>query len=118
MKAGLARSPWLLAGALAGCSFAPTYKTPSSPTAAAAYQESADWKTAQPLDTKDRGAWWTLFHDPALEALETQAQGANQDLKAAFARLQQARALTRIARADLFPTLTAGAAATRSSAPR
>jgi len=39
---------------------------------------------------------------------------ANQDLRAAFARLQQARAATRIARADLFPTLSAGASATRS----
>jgi len=39
---------------------------------------------------------------------------ANQNLKAAFARLQQARAATRIARADLFPTLTAGASAARS----
>ena len=80
----------------------------------ASYQESADWKTAQPLDVLDRGAWWSLFHDPQLDALERQAEGANQDLKAAFARLQQARAATRIARADLFPTLTAGAAATRS----
>jgi NodT family efflux transporter outer membrane factor (OMF) lipoprotein len=38
---------------------------------------------------------------------------ANQGLKAAFARLQQARAATRIARASLFPTLTAGSSATR-----
>ena len=39
---------------------------------------------------------------------------ANQDLKAAYARLLQARAATRIARADLFPTLTIGSSATRS----
>ncbi len=104
----------LLAAALAGCSFAPTYTRPSSAPPTAAYQESSEWKTAQPLDVEDRGAWWTLFQDARLDALERKADGANQDLKAAFARLQQARAATRIARADLFPTLSAGAAATRS----
>jgi NodT family efflux transporter outer membrane factor (OMF) lipoprotein len=39
---------------------------------------------------------------------------ANQNLQAAYARLLQARAATRIARADLFPTLTVGSSATRS----
>ena len=104
----------LLLSALTACSFAPVYKTPSSSPPAAVYQESGDWKAAQPLDSQDRGPWWTLFQDSQLNALEEQTRGANQDLKAAFARLQQARAATRIARADLFPTLTAGASATRS----
>jgi NodT family efflux transporter outer membrane factor (OMF) lipoprotein len=49
-----------------------------------------------------------------LEGIETQVADANQDLKAAYARLQQARAATRIARADLFPTLSVGSSATRS----
>jgi NodT family efflux transporter outer membrane factor (OMF) lipoprotein len=107
-------SALLLLSALTACSFAPVYKTPSSSPPAADYQESGDWKAAQPLDSQDRGPWWTLFQDTQLNALEEQTRGANQDLKAAFARLQQARAATRIARADLFPTLTAGASATRS----
>jgi NodT family efflux transporter outer membrane factor (OMF) lipoprotein len=104
----------VLAGVLTGCSFAPVYKTPQSVSAAGAYKEAGDWKTAQPLDAANRGAWWTLFEDPQLDALETKVGDANQNLKAAFARLQQARAATRIARADLFPTLTAGASAARS----
>ncbi|MGC1521992.1 MAG: efflux transporter outer membrane subunit, partial [Steroidobacteraceae bacterium] len=98
------------------CSFAPAYETPASAPAAAAYQESGDWKTAQPQDNRDRGAWWTVLQDPQLDLLEAKAEAANQDLKAAFARLQQARAVTRIARADLFPALSAGASATRSRA--
>jgi NodT family efflux transporter outer membrane factor (OMF) lipoprotein len=104
----------LLIAALTACSFAPIYKTPQSAAAADAYRDSADWKAAAPLDNQSRGAWWTVFHDRQLDALEKQADDANQDLKAAFARLQQARAATRIARADLFPTLTVGSSATRS----
>jgi NodT family efflux transporter outer membrane factor (OMF) lipoprotein len=104
----------LVIGALSACSFAPTYKVPASPPPAAAYKESADWKQAEPADEQLRGAWWSIFQDKDLDALETQIDDGNQDLKAAYARLQQARAATRIARAGLLPTLTAGASATRS----
>jgi NodT family efflux transporter outer membrane factor (OMF) lipoprotein len=103
----------LLVGTLTACSFAPRYKIPDSAPPTSAYEESGDWKEAQPLDAQNRGAWWTVFQDPQLDALETKVGGANQNLKAAFARLQQARAATRIARADLFPTLTVGSSATR-----
>src|SRR6202051_1178408 len=107
-------SAMLLTGILTACSFAPAYKIPDSAPATSAYKESGDWKAAQPVDDQSRGAWWTIFQDPQLDALEIQAGDANQDLKAAFARLQQARAATRIARADLFPTLNIGSSATRS----
>lgn len=99
---------------LAACSFAPAYKTPDSAPPTPVYKEAGDWKPAEPKDSQARGAWWVIFQDPALDALETQVADANQDLKAAYARLLQARAATRIARADLFPTLTLGSSATRS----
>src|ERR1700724_2427813 len=107
-------SAMLLTGTLTACSFAPAYKIPDSAPATSAYKESGDGKAAQPVDDQNRGAWWTIVQDPQLDALETQVGDANQDLRAAFARLQQARAATRIAWADLFPTLSAGASATRS----
>jgi NodT family efflux transporter outer membrane factor (OMF) lipoprotein len=113
VKALVSGAPWLLAG-LTACSLAPAYKTPDSVPAASAYQEPADWKPAQPLDGESRGAWWGVFQDPQLDRLELKAGDANQELKAAISRLEQARAATRIVRADLFPTLTAGASATRS----
>jgi outer membrane protein, multidrug efflux system len=112
MLGRLSAAVWLLA--LSACSFAPAYKTPDSAVAAATYQESGDWKAAEPADAQVRGPWWSLFQDPVLDGLETQVADANQDLKAAYARLLQARAATRIARADLFPTLTVGSSATRS----
>jgi NodT family efflux transporter outer membrane factor (OMF) lipoprotein len=99
---------------LGACSFAPAYKTPDSAPPTAVYKEASDWKPAEPADSQTRGAWWEIFQDPNLDALEAQVADANQDLKAAYARLVQARAATRIARADLFPTLTVGSSATRS----
>jgi NodT family efflux transporter outer membrane factor (OMF) lipoprotein len=103
-----------LGGALAACNFAPAYQTPETAAPAAAYRESADWKPAQPADAQPRGPWWSLYADPQLDALQARVTDANQDLKAAFARLQQARAEVRVARADLFPTVTAGPSLTRS----
>jgi NodT family efflux transporter outer membrane factor (OMF) lipoprotein len=99
---------------MSACSFAPTYKVPDSPPPTATYKEAGDWKAAEPADAQIRGAWWTIFQDPDLDGLQAQVADANQDLKAAYARLLQARAATRIARADLFPTLTIGSSATRS----
>jgi NodT family efflux transporter outer membrane factor (OMF) lipoprotein len=113
MKGSLWRAT-LLTGTLTACSFAPVYKTPESVPATSAYKETGDWKAAQPVDNENRGTWWTLFQDPQLDALEAKVGDANQGLKAAFARLQQARAATRIARADLFPTLSASSFATRA----
>jgi NodT family efflux transporter outer membrane factor (OMF) lipoprotein len=114
MNGSLSSATLLLIGTLTACSFAPVYRTPASAPATGVYKESGDWKAAQPVDDQSRGAWWTLFQDPQLDALEAKVGDANQNLKAAFARLQQARAATRIARADLFPTLSAGSSATRS----
>jgi NodT family efflux transporter outer membrane factor (OMF) lipoprotein len=116
MNGSLSSATLLLIGTLAACSFAPVYETPRSVPAASAYKESGDWKAAEPVDSQNRGEWWTLFQDPQLDALEAKVADANQDLKAAVARLQQARAATRIARADLFPTLSVGSSATRARA--
>jgi NodT family efflux transporter outer membrane factor (OMF) lipoprotein len=99
---------------LDACSFAPAYKTPDSAPPTPVYKEAGDWKPAEPKDSQARGAWWLVYQDPTLDGLEAQVADANQDLKAAYARLMQARAATRVARADLFPTLTLGSSATRS----
>jgi NodT family efflux transporter outer membrane factor (OMF) lipoprotein len=99
---------------LSACSFAPVYRTPASAAATATYNEAGDWKTAEPADAQIRGAWWNLFQDPVLDGIEAQLADANQDLKAAYARLLQARAATRIARAALFPALNVASSATRS----
>ncbi len=103
----------LLIAALCACSLAPHYERPATAAAPASYKEAGNWKLSSPADTSWRGHWWTMFHDPDLDALETQVTDANQSLKSALASLEQARAQTRIARSAWFPTLTAQATAAR-----
>ncbi|HWX69480.1 MAG TPA: efflux transporter outer membrane subunit [Steroidobacteraceae bacterium] len=103
----------ILAAALAGCSLAPHYARPSTQQPPPTYKEADDWKVSSPADTSARGRWWTKFGDPDLDALEAEVTNANQSLKSALASLEQARAQTRIAGSEWFPTLTAQATATR-----
>jgi NodT family efflux transporter outer membrane factor (OMF) lipoprotein len=105
----------LLAGGLAACSLTPAYRAaPSVAPPPATYKEAGEWKVAEPMDATPKGNWWTVFNDPRLDQLESQVAAANQNIKAAVARLQQARAETRIQRSSLFPALNVGASATRS----
>ncbi|MGB6240996.1 MAG: efflux transporter outer membrane subunit [Castellaniella sp.] len=104
---------------LAGCAVGPKYERPAVEVPAAFKEASLSaaeqqrWKQAQPADALARGRWWAIFKDPALDALQTQAMQANQDLQAAAARVKQARALLGRARADRLPELTTGLAANR-----
>jgi multidrug efflux system outer membrane protein len=100
---------------LAGCSLAPHYEVPQMKLPAA-YKEADSqvaWKTAEPAEASTRGEWWTLFGDSTLDALEAEAMTANQNLKAAAARLQQSRSLQRSARADRAPQVGVGFGPTR-----
>jgi len=49
--------------------------------------------------------WWTIFNDPALAKLEEMAYGQNLSLKAAGARILEARARYGIAVGNIFPQL-------------
>jgi NodT family efflux transporter outer membrane factor (OMF) lipoprotein len=95
---------------------------PDTGKAPGQYKETGDWKLAEPQDGAPRGSWWTLYDDAELTALEERIRDSNLTLKAAFARLEYARAQYRIARADLFPSVTADPYATRerysSNAPK
>ena len=88
---------------LTSCMVGPDYVKPSV-IAPAAYKEIDGWKVAQPQDDVMRGAWWVIFHDPQLSALEERVDISNQNVIAAEARFQQARALVREARASYFRT--------------
>ncbi|MBV8628399.1 MAG: efflux transporter outer membrane subunit [Paraburkholderia sp.] len=117
---GRAAASGLLLMLLAACSVEPTYKRPDAPVPAAfkeapviAAKDAGTWMPAQPADDAHRGEWWTVFNDPVLNDLEKQAAAANQDLKAAAARVQQSRALQQSARSALFPSLDAGFGPTR-----
>jgi NodT family efflux transporter outer membrane factor (OMF) lipoprotein len=96
-----------------GCTVGPRYAKPTTPAPPAYKEVPPDWKTAQPSDQIAKGKWWEIFQDPQLNALEEQINVSNQNLKAAEARFQQARALVRFNRAAYYPTVTAGASAAR-----
>jgi NodT family efflux transporter outer membrane factor (OMF) lipoprotein len=97
---------------ISACAVGPKYKTPAVPTPPA-YKEMGDWKTAQPSDENLGGNWWEIFHDDQLNGLEQQVNVSNQNLKAAAAQYQEARAALRYARADYYPTLSVAPSATR-----
>lgn len=58
-------------------------------------------------------SWQGMFGDPRLRALIATALENNRDLRIATGRIAEAAALRRIARADRFPTIDAGASALR-----
>ena len=91
--------------ALSACAVGPNYKRPTVETPPH-FKEAEGWAAAAPADVLDRGPWWTLFGDPELDKLEQDCAAHNQNLAAAMAVYQQARALVAEARASYFPTVT------------
>ena len=98
---------------ICGCTVGPEYKRPTAEVPPI-YKESDNWKQARPNDQNLGGNWWEIFQDPQLNVLELQVNVSNQNLKAAAAQYTQARALVRYNRAAYYPTIDAGASATRN----
>lgn len=89
----------------AGCSVGPEYHAPPAGEA-----PPARFKEGDPADKSadaDNAPWWSVFHDPLLNELETQAVAANEDVRIAVARIAESQAQARAAAADLYPTLQA-----------
>jgi multidrug efflux system outer membrane protein len=99
--------------AMTGCTLGPDYQRPEV-TMPTKYREAAPWKEANPADALDKGDWWQVYGDPVLDGLQQQALAANQDLKAAVARVDQARAAARISESNLYPRLDLNPSGVRS----
>jgi len=104
----LASAAVALLATLGACSLAPKLDVPAMPVADG-YKESGPWTTAEPADALPRDAWWKLYGDADLDALQTTLVANSPDLAAALARYQQAEAITRQARAGLFPSIVVSA---------
>ena len=108
---------WMLL--LSGCVVGPKYIPPAA-TIPPAYKElgvpnvSAAWKAAQPGDQASRGKWWETFNDGELNRLEERLNISNQNIAAAVAAVQSARAIVRQARAQYFPVVTAAPSITNA----
>jgi NodT family efflux transporter outer membrane factor (OMF) lipoprotein len=97
------------------CLVGPNYKRPSATVTPGfkeppppEFKEANGWKVGEPRDDQIRGKWWEVFQDPLLNSLEEQVNVSNLTIVQAEAQFRQARAAVGIARAALFPTLTAG----------
>lgn len=98
--------------ALTACSLAPEYSRPTV-DGLAGYKEEGPWRLAAG-ELREPEKWWRVFADPALDALVEQLIVDNQNIKLAEAQYKAAHAALNSARAGLFPTLGASAAASRS----
>ncbi len=94
--------------ALGGCQLAPPYHPPHY-VVPEHYQGSEPFALARPGDALPRGPWWEGFDDPLLNQLERRLDAENPDLAALAEQYIQARDLAAVARADLFPQVSANA---------
>jgi NodT family efflux transporter outer membrane factor (OMF) lipoprotein len=99
---------------LGGCTVGPRYARPAAPAPPEYKELPPAWKTAQPNDQVAKGKWWEVFQDAQLNKVEEQINVSSQTLKAAQAQFEQARAIVRINRSNLYPSVTAGVNVTRS----
>jgi NodT family efflux transporter outer membrane factor (OMF) lipoprotein len=98
---------------LAACEVGPDYQRPDV-AAPGSFKEAGDWQKAEPADAIDRGAWWSVYNDPILDALEKQIDISNQNLKSAEAAYRAAVATADQTRATLFPTVGVSTSAIRN----
>ncbi|MCP4717151.1 MAG: TolC family protein, partial [Deltaproteobacteria bacterium] len=90
-----------------GCAMGPDYVRPELTLPPVSDNASAH---IAPFTAAD---WWKLFNDPTLDRIENEALIYNRDLKIAMARVEEARALARIALADRLPAVGIGADVSR-----
>ena len=106
---------------LSGCSFIPEYFRPKVPVPEswpdATPQRVGDGKTAVPAVAALAAEWRKVFLDPVLQVLITSALEHNRDLRIATARVEEARALAGISRADRFPQIDFATQRTASLTP-
>ena len=103
---GLRAARCSLAGlclALASCSQAPPLVMPEI-AVPGAYRAGASPPHGVGLP---RDAWWTLYGDAELDALQQRLSEGSPDLEAALARYRQSQAAYQAVRADLFPAASA-----------
>lgn len=86
---------------LASCAVGPNYRRPviDAPEVTRGQVEPAEAASLADLP------WWQVFDDPVLQGLVTDAIHNNYDLATAAYRVEQARQLVGVARADLFPQI-------------
>ena len=86
----------------AGCMVGPNFTRPEVEQPQG-FKSQTDGETGPPVPAE----WWQLYRDPELDRLIALAQESNQNIRLAVARVDEARALARVAGSYLFPTIGA-----------
>jgi multidrug efflux system outer membrane protein len=109
------RNPLILAlcATLAGCSLAPAYQRPEAPVARQ-WPESARTEGTRSVADLD---WRAYFPEPRLQTLIAAALENNRDMRIAVARVEEARALYGVARADRLPNVDGAVSGTSTGTP-
>ncbi len=91
----------LIVGVLTACSVTPNYERPDV--------SASDWRSDETATQEIQQEWWRLYGDGQLDNLVSQGLRNNHSLKAALARIDQARADLKIAGASLLPSVSLSA---------
>ena len=98
----------------AGCMVGPDYHRPKTTADEAEQFVNRSATTSDCNDFAEAGQWWKRFSDPVTDELVTEALAKNTDLKAAAARLLQARAMLAEVKGARWPQISYGFARSRS----
>ena len=101
---------------LGGCAVTAVAPPPVA-AAPAQFKENNYWQHATASAPAVPDQWWTVFHDPVLDDLQSKLVIGNENLKTALTQVAQARASLDASRGALWPTLGVGLSATRSASP-
>jgi len=105
--------------ALAGCTLAPKYHQPTTPISQS-WPEAPGHRVSEAKATATPAAnigWREFFRDPRLQALIELALTNNLDLRVATLNVEQYRALYRVQRNELIPTVDINANGSRQRSP-
>ena len=107
-------TPALVGFFVSACTLAPRSAPPVAESVSELTDGSAGGEVAVSIQRRE---WWKSFADPALNRIIENVLESNFDLAAAVARVDQARARARIARAPLFPSIQPTAGVNEFDAP-
>ncbi|WP_449244811.1 TolC family protein, partial [Desulfobacca acetoxidans] len=103
----------IIAVPLTGCTLIPEYTRPEAPIPQD-WPSGPAYKNASPVPDAPLAAevqWRTFFADQRLQTIIAMALKNNRDLQVAALSVEKARAMYRVQRAELFPTVETGISA-------
>jgi multidrug efflux system outer membrane protein len=101
----------------AGCTMIPEYNRPEAPVPAKWPSGPAYKQTPQKARAVEELSWRQFFTDERLQTVIASALQNNRDLRLAALNVERARALYRIQRAELLPTIDASGSGSRERKP-